>query len=168
MWNWFKRLFKPAHQRTRATVTLSHLRQELAPGLMVGATRKGKSAVNDAIESIGAQPGDTVAIDTAGQARIVGRPLRVVVDNTLREPAPVGEFGPPPQEALALLLAGKPLKVNGHRVIYDEADGADGVTWYTNAYGLDGIICPGKPTLEVVTQFLDDMAAGIDYGMTPT
>ena len=48
-----------------------------------------------------------------------------------------------------------------------EYDEDDMMTWYTNAYGLDGIVCSGEPTLEVVTRFLANMAAGVDYGMTP-
>lgn len=71
---------------------------------------------------------------------------------------------PTPEEALETLLAGEAVEANGHTARYDDDDI---MTWYTNAYGVDGIICGGKPTLEVVTRFLDDMAAGIDYGMTP-
>lgn len=71
---------------------------------------------------------------------------------------------PTPEEALESLLAGEAVEANGHTARFDDGDM---MTWYTNAYGVDGIICGGKPTLEVVTQFLDDMAAGIDYGMTP-
>lgn len=68
-------------------------------------------------------------------------------------------------KALEMLLAGDPVAANGHTARYD----ADHImTWYTNAYGVDGILCSGKPTHEIVTRFLDDMAAGIDYGMTPT
>lgn len=65
---------------------------------------------------------------------------------------------PTPEEALEKLLAGEAVEANGHTARYDD----DMMTWYTNAYGVDGIICGGKPTLEVVTRFLDDMAAGID------
>ncbi len=72
---------------------------------------------------------------------------------------------PTPEEALETLLDGEAVEANGHTARYDDDDM---MTWYTNAYGVDGIICGGKPTLEVVTRFLDDMAAGIDYGMTPT
>ncbi len=72
---------------------------------------------------------------------------------------------PTPEEALKKLLAGEAVEANGHTARYD-AD--DKMTWYTNAYGVDGTICGGKPTLEVVTRFLDDMAASIDYGMTLT
>lgn len=44
--------------------------------------RKGKSTLADAIMAIGARPGETVAIDNDGRARIIGRPLVVAVDNT--------------------------------------------------------------------------------------
>lgn len=71
---------------------------------------------------------------------------------------------PTPQEALAILLAGNPLKANGHTIRYDEQDG---VTWYTNAYGIDGALCWKAPDLNAVTTFLKDMEEGIDYGLTP-
>lgn len=68
------------------------------------------------------------------------------------------------KKVLERLLAGEAVQAGGHRIEYDEGNL---MTWYTNAYGLDGILCDGKPTLEVVTRFLADMAAGVDYGMTP-
>lgn len=55
----------------------------LQSGNILGTTRKGKRSVfEQAIESTGALPGDTIAIDCTGQARIVGRPLCVAVDNS--------------------------------------------------------------------------------------
>lgn len=71
---------------------------------------------------------------------------------------------PTPEEALATLLSGLPITVNCHRARYVEAEG---VTWFTNAYGNDGVLCQRKPDLQVVTKFLSDMAEGIDYGLTP-
>lgn len=69
-----------------------------------------------------------------------------------------------PDLALATLLSGLPITVNCHRVIYAEAEG---VTWFTNAYGNDGILCQREPDLQVVTKFLSDMSIGLDYGLTP-
>jgi len=45
-------------------------------------TCQGKSIIADAIAVTGAEDGDTVAIDRDGQARIIGRVPRVVVENT--------------------------------------------------------------------------------------
>lgn len=56
---------------------------------------------------------------------------------------------PTSNEALEALLAGEPVAANGHTARYD-AD--DMMTWYTNAYGLDGVLCNGKPTLDVVSE----------------
>lgn len=70
-----------------------------------------------------------------------------------------------PSEALTHLLEHQTLTVHGYRVRYDAADG---ITWYTNPYGVDGILCNGKPSLEVVTGFLTDMARGKEYGLLPT
>lgn len=70
---------------------------------------------------------------------------------------------PTPQSALSTLLAGKQLEAKGHTAQYD-AD--DGITWLTNAYGIDGILCD-RPDLKSVTTFLTDMAKGIEYGPVP-
>lgn len=86
-------------------------------------------------------------------------------------PSPLGEGGAPypttlpiARKALETLLAGEAVKANGHTARYD-AD--DMMTWYTNAYGVDSVLCNGKPTLDVVRRFLEDMAAGKEYGLTP-
>lgn len=70
---------------------------------------------------------------------------------------------PTPHEALAALMAGDAIAANGHTVQYDAADR---VTWFTNAYGIDGALC-NTPTLGVVTSFLTAMANGVDYGPVP-
>jgi hypothetical protein len=69
-----------------------------------------------------------------------------------------------PAEVLERLLAGERITLNGHTAEY-EADLM--VTWCTNAYGIDGILCNGKPTLDDMTRFVADMAAGKEYGPTP-
>jgi len=70
---------------------------------------------------------------------------------------------PTPQDALAGLLAGEILEAHGHSVEYDR-DGS--ITWYTNAYGVDGVLCE-IPTLVAVRTFLTDMANEMDYGLVP-
>ena len=77
MWKWLQRwrMFSGGEDLTNLDITQgTHV---------FGTTRKGKpSFVDKAIESTSAQPGDTIAIDRDGKARIVGRPLSVAVDNT--------------------------------------------------------------------------------------
>ena len=70
---------------------------------------------------------------------------------------------PTPQDALNTLLAGEQIEANGHTAQYDVGDD---ITWLTNAYGIDGILC-NKPDLRAVTSFLTDMAKGIEYGPVP-
>lgn len=70
---------------------------------------------------------------------------------------------PRPQDALTTLLAGEQIEANGHTAQYDAGDS---ITWLTNAYGIDGILC-NKPDLKAVTSFLTDMAMGKDYGPVP-
>lgn len=70
---------------------------------------------------------------------------------------------PTPESALTALLAGERLTANCHTAHYD-AD--DGITWLTNAYGIDGVLCQ-EPDLQAVTSFLTDMAKGIEYGPVP-
>lgn len=70
---------------------------------------------------------------------------------------------PTPKAALAMLLDGKRLTVNCHTALYDANDG---ITWLTNAYGVDGILC-NEPDMLTVTWFLADMAMGKDYGPVP-
>ena len=48
----------------------------------IGTTRQGKSIIVDALIAAGAEDGDTVEIDRDGQARVIGRRPRVIVDNT--------------------------------------------------------------------------------------
>lgn len=48
-----------------------------------GVTRSGrKSALTEKIDATGARPGDTVAIDEHGDARVVGRKPEIGVDNS--------------------------------------------------------------------------------------
>lgn len=69
----------------------------------------------------------------------------------------------PPEDVLNALLDGEVLEVNGHRIEYDPADG---VTWYTNPYGIDGVLCH-VPSIESVTVFLERMASGAVFGLVP-
>lgn len=70
---------------------------------------------------------------------------------------------PSPREAVAILMAGDVLEANGHRAQFDEDDG---ITWCTNPYGVDGVLC-GRPDPRVMTRFLVDMAKGVEYGLVP-
>lgn len=50
---------------------------------VIGTTRRGQaSPVSKALDAAGARPGDSVAIDPNGQARVLGRRPEKVVDNT--------------------------------------------------------------------------------------
>lgn len=68
-----------------------------------------------------------------------------------------------PDQLMAKLLAGKAVEVNCHYVIYDKAEG---LVWYTNPYGVDGILCK-EPTIEAMRRFLEDIRRGQDYGPLP-
>lgn len=70
---------------------------------------------------------------------------------------------PSPEETLQSLLDGKPIRANNHRLEYDPHLG---VTWMTNAYGVDGLLCE-EPNIEILTEFLTNMALGLDYGPVP-
>ncbi|KVV07397.1 hypothetical protein [Burkholderia ubonensis] len=71
---------------------------------------------------------------------------------------------PTPEELTATLSEGGSATVNGHFVDYDSEDG---LTWYTNPYGIDGVLFDGQPTIDGVKVFLTDMARGIEYGPSP-
>lgn len=68
-----------------------------------------------------------------------------------------------PEQMMARLHAAEVVEVNCHRVFYDKRDG---VVWYTNPYGIDGILCM-EPKIEVMRRFLDDMRQDRDYGPLP-
>lgn len=74
-----------------------------------------------------------------------------------------GSEQPTPEELLEWLLSGKSAKINQHFVVYDRENG---VVWYTNPYGIDGILCQ-QPTIEAMRTFLARMTLDQDYGLTP-
>jgi len=76
MWQWVRRRFGIS------AVARGELQLGLLGESSVPQWRKGKSMIADAIAATGAEDGDTVAIDRDGQARVIGRTPRVVVDNT--------------------------------------------------------------------------------------
>ena len=76
MWHWLKRQLVGGFKRTDHQCTLALDQQA------IGSTRKGKSIVADALIEAGAEDGDTVAIDRDGQARVISRRPRVIVNNT--------------------------------------------------------------------------------------
>lgn len=71
---------------------------------------------------------------------------------------------PTPEELTATLSSGESETVSGHFVEYDSEDH---LTWYTNPYGVDGVLFNGLPTIDGVRKFLIDMARGIEYGPSP-
>lgn len=71
---------------------------------------------------------------------------------------------PTPEALTATLSDGESETINGHFVDYDSEDG---LTWYTNPYGIDGVLFDGRPTVEGVRAFLTHMAHGVQYGPSP-
>ncbi|NRF83849.1 hypothetical protein HQ619_07900 [Burkholderia gladioli] len=71
---------------------------------------------------------------------------------------------PTPEKLTVTLLQGEGTTVNGHFVGYDSEDR---LTWYTNPYGIDGVLFDGQPTIDGVTAFLADMARRVEYGPSP-
>jgi len=71
---------------------------------------------------------------------------------------------PTPEELTATLSAGESVTIECHSVVYDSEDN---LTWYTNPYGIDGVLFNGLPSVAGVRRFLTDMARGVDYGPSP-
>lgn len=72
---------------------------------------------------------------------------------------------PTPEELTASLASGESHSdINGHFVVYDQEDD---MTWITNPYGVDGVLCNGVPTVNGIRSFLTDMARGVEYGPVP-
>ncbi|MDY7806125.1 hypothetical protein [Burkholderia stagnalis] len=71
---------------------------------------------------------------------------------------------PTPDRLTAKLLTGAPATVCCHRLEYEEE--LD-IVWFTNPYGVDGVLCDGAPDIATIKSFLIDMARGIEYGPTP-
>lgn len=68
---------------------------------------------------------------------------------------------PTPEHLSAELYAGKPMRVDGHFLHYE-----DGVVWMDNPYGVEG--CLGEdPTVQLCRQFLMRIAKGGMYGPEP-
>ena len=70
---------------------------------------------------------------------------------------------PTPEQLTADLLKGEGIEVNGHYMIYESDEQC---VWFTNPYGVDGILCAG-PTVEKVRSFLLDMAHGKETARRP-
>jgi hypothetical protein len=68
-----------------------------------------------------------------------------------------------PEKMTDELLAGRSVKVHQHFVIYDERDG---FVWYTNPYGIDGILCE-RPCVETMRRFLSELEGGRMFGLFP-
>lgn len=68
---------------------------------------------------------------------------------------------PTPEYLSAELYAGKPMRVDGHFLHYE-----DGIVWMDNPYGVEG--CLGEdPTIQLCRQFLTRIAKGGMYGPEP-
>lgn len=68
---------------------------------------------------------------------------------------------PTPEHLSAELYAGKPMRVGGHFLDYE-----DGIIWMDNPYGVEG--CLGEdPTILLCRQFLTRIAKGGMYGPEP-
>ncbi|CAG9184128.1 hypothetical protein [Cupriavidus pampae] len=68
---------------------------------------------------------------------------------------------PRPEMLSGRLLAGHIEQVREHSLKY-----ADGVLWFTNPYGVDGVLA-GAPDVPAMRRFLTDMAQQVTYGPTP-
>lgn len=68
---------------------------------------------------------------------------------------------PTPEHLSAELYAGKPVRIDGHFLHYE-----DGIIWMDNPYGVEG--CLGEdPTIQLCRQFLTRIAKGGMYGPEP-
>ena len=68
---------------------------------------------------------------------------------------------PTPEHLSAELYAGKPMRVDGHFLHYE-----DGFVWMDNPYGVEG--CLGEdPTIQLCRKFLTRIAKGGMYGPEP-
>ncbi|MFA0999379.1 MULTISPECIES: hypothetical protein [Pseudomonas syringae group] len=68
---------------------------------------------------------------------------------------------PSPEHLSAELYAGRPMRVGGHFLDYE-----DGIVWMDNPYGVEG--CLGEePTIQLCRQFLTRVAKGGMYGPEP-
>ncbi|WP_122665111.1 hypothetical protein [Pseudomonas viridiflava] len=70
---------------------------------------------------------------------------------------------PTPERLAADLLIGEVVRIDGHRLDYDELDG---LTWITNPYGVDCGLCE-IPTVPACKSFLTRIAMGGMYGPEP-
>ena len=68
---------------------------------------------------------------------------------------------PTPEELHATLARGESTRVDGHFVIFD-----DDVIWITNPYGHDSTL-GSDLTVEVLEEFLTNLARGYEYGPVP-
>lgn len=72
---------------------------------------------------------------------------------------------PTPPELAAQLQRARPApQIHGHTLFWDAEDG---VVWFTNPYGQDGILARRPDDLPVLTGFLANMARGVEYGRVP-
>ncbi|MGH8159295.1 MAG: hypothetical protein ACREPQ_14335 [Rhodanobacter sp.] len=70
---------------------------------------------------------------------------------------------PSPEEMVASLRAGACVTVEQHTISFDRELQT---TWFTNPYGIDGVLCC-QPTTAALSAFLLEMGHGKTYGPTP-
>jgi hypothetical protein len=77
----------------------------------------------------------------------------------------IDEHGIPltPEQIVDVLLAGGSITVHQHYFVFDDADE---IVWYTNPYGIDGILCK-RPSVEGFRKLLYELERGRELGLTP-
>jgi hypothetical protein len=77
----------------------------------------------------------------------------------------IDEHGSPltPEQIVDVLLAGGSITVHQHYFVFDAADE---IVWYTNPYGIDGILCK-RPSVEWLRKLLYELERGRELGLTP-
>lgn len=69
---------------------------------------------------------------------------------------------PTASELLEFIKNRKTIRICGHYICYD-----DNWIWYTNPYGVDGILFTHIPSIEEIEVFLLDMKMDKVYGLCP-
>ncbi|MDR5826272.1 hypothetical protein P9250_00185 [Caballeronia sp. LP006] len=68
-----------------------------------------------------------------------------------------------PEQIVDALLAGRSITIHQHYFVFDDADE---IVWYTNPYGIDGILCK-RPSVERFRKLMYELERGRVLGLTP-
>jgi hypothetical protein len=68
-----------------------------------------------------------------------------------------------PEQIFDALSAGRSITIYQHYFVFDAADE---IVWYTNPYGIDGILCK-RPSVERFRKLLYELERGRELGLTP-